>query len=256
MRCHRDQLAKAKPRTAAARELHSVAKHFLLQCATCITFNYDDFLDQALFEECGIPIAGSGDPSYWTPFDGYGFECQYVGMPDAGRIEDPTSYLLKLHGSINWRVKLGSMPPYRLEDVVHDSPWCSWGCTSADKEKERINRIVEPEPFIVPPVLAKSELLKEPVLRLVWREAFKALRSAGKVVFVGYSLPVTDLASRFLFSEAIQKDCEIEVVNYAHEGDQGSKTGTIEAYKQVFPSIGEDQFNFRGAKESEFWTSF
>jgi hypothetical protein len=62
---------------------------------------------------------------------------------------------------------------------------------------------LEQQPLIVPPVLSKGSPFREPILRLVWGHAYRALRAAGKVVFVGYSLPQTDLATVFLLRQSL-----------------------------------------------------
>ncbi len=40
-----------------------------------------------------------------------------------GGMEKTSPTLLKLHGSHNWRVKLGSSPPYSLDTYVHHEDW-------------------------------------------------------------------------------------------------------------------------------------
>lgn len=63
---------------------------------------------------------------------------------------------------------------------------------------EDIESHLEREAFIVPPVLAKSSLVEQPILRLIWSPAFKKLETAKNVFFGGYSFPVTDLAAFFV----------------------------------------------------------
>ena len=97
----------------------------------------------------------------------------------------------------------------------------------------------------------KSALVEQPILRLIWTRAYEELEKAEKVVFMGYSFPETDMAARFLFSEAIQKGCLIEVVNYVDEkigNDEANKhKEAIRAtYRKVFPGIADDKFNFDG----------
>lgn len=99
--------------------------------------------------------------------------------------------------------------------------------------------------MIVPPVLNKSSLAQQPLLELVWRRAFETLLDAEQVIFVGYSLPTTDLISQFLFEEAISADCEIRVVNCA---DNKTKEKQVRRnYRESFPNLRYDQFDFSGA---------
>ena len=66
-----------------------------------------------------------------------------------------------------------------------------------------VARHLEPEPVIVPPVLSKSDLVAQPVLRLVWSLAYEHLSTAEAVTFIGYSFPATDTSARVLFAEAL-----------------------------------------------------
>ena len=100
---------------------------------------------------------------------------------------DTTSMeLLKLHGSLNWRVRRGHLAPYTMDAIVHHEAWLPVEEQPGQPGNAAIEDHLEPEPFIVPPVLAKTDLGEQPTLRLVWHKAFNALRSAQKVVFVGY----------------------------------------------------------------------
>ena len=97
---------------------------------------------------------------------------------------DTTSMeLLKLHGSLNWRVQRGHLAPYTMDAIVHREPWLSLGGQSQQPGNGAIEDHLQPEPFMVPPILAKTDLGEKPILRLVWRKAFLALESAQQVVF-------------------------------------------------------------------------
>ncbi len=81
----------------------------------CVTFNYDDFFDSALFNVRDTPNLR------WRPDDGYGFYCRYALrlVYDYAEYWNPsTSLLLKLHGSINWFPKLGSPRPYPFDGAL------------------------------------------------------------------------------------------------------------------------------------------
>ena len=92
-------------------------KRFAEYCETngccCITFNYDDFLDEALAQTRS-----------WTPYWGYGFACS-SSLDTVASFEDLETasilQLLKLHGSINWRAKLGYPSPYAIESIAPPS---------------------------------------------------------------------------------------------------------------------------------------
>lgn len=111
---------------------------------------------------------------------------------------------------------------------------------------EQIERFLEPEPLIIPPVQIKSGLSLHPVLRVVWEAANKVLSAASQIVFVGYSMPETDLAARTLFKEALgERDVELHVVDYRE--DDSSKAHLREAYRKVM-AIPDECFDFSGAR--------
>ena len=152
--------------------------------------------------------------------------------------------LLKMHGSVNWRVRRGHLRPFSVESIVHHE---AWGDRFEGIEDTLLEMHMERDPFIVPPVLTKESLVREPILRLIWAQAFELLRQANLVVFVGYSFPITDIAAGFLFGEAISENCRIVIVNFASTKAQ---EGAIrEVYRQSFPRLRYDQFTFVGAQE-------
>ena len=98
-----DRLNTAKEGYQFRNELLAFAKHCVSNRISCITFNYDDLLDQALWEVARTDRV-SRSP-YWHPGGGYGFYCRSSRLlveDSHGRVMDTTSMeLLKLHGSLN-----------------------------------------------------------------------------------------------------------------------------------------------------------
>jgi hypothetical protein len=88
-----------------------------ITASICITFNYDDFFDEALWRVRGLYDISAGLPEdlrYWHPDSGYGFWCKPATSLlefDPLEMGSPTILLLKLHGSINWRVRRGYESP-------------------------------------------------------------------------------------------------------------------------------------------------
>jgi len=205
-----------------------------------ITFNYDDVLDKALYEDEGTK---------WDPSNGYGFLClpskNVLGPLYADEGEPPTTLLLKLHGSVNWMPKAGSVEPYVMDAITHHA---KWGVGHTDDDS-LIRSHLEPEPLMIPPVLSKSGLVEQPVLRLVWRHAFELLAKARHVAFLGYSFPTTDVAAQTIFQEALNvppmKD--ILVVNLAESASD--KEAVRERYRAILGDIPDDCFDFRGVLE-------
>jgi len=215
---------------------------------TCVTFNYDDMLDESLYT-VKPGMHGMNSARAWNPDSGYGFLCR----PATSIIRDlehmPVGndlLLLKLHGSVNWWVRLGHPRPYSVDTFVHKGKW--WRDPHVTLEDlMNLDLHLERSPFIVPPVLTKEELSREPVLQLIWTRAYQALRKADLVVFVGYSFPVTDIAARFLFTESIQPGTRLKVVNLARNKTQEEEVRAN--YRKAFPDLRHDQFTFEGALE-------
>lgn len=223
----------------------------------CITFNYDDFLDQALYE-IRKPLGQSASTSFppdtylnqWNLLHGYGFYCEpaescvYSGGLGA---PDSSMFILKLHGSLNWRLKLGTPSPPPLNSVVHFEKW-TYSNPSA-KYLNTIERHLEPLQALILPVLFKSAITQSPVFRMVWTQAYEELKNATQVYFIGYSFPATDIAARTLFDETLQRSPfpVISIVNYAEEGNAQQQAAVKAAYRAVFTNLQDDQFYFGGA---------
>ena len=214
---------------------------------TCITFNYDDLLDEALWNT--KPISTATGVPHWNPNGGYGFFCRPAwsmsGTVPAVRTHSVAMHLLKLHGSVNWRVRLGYSSPLSPDALVHSEEWFP-RLGVDDPDAEELERHMEPSPFLVPPILTKDALVREPILRLIWTRAFGALERADLVVFVGYSFPVTDIAARFLFTEAIRPETRLRVVNYART--ETSKAALRARYREAL-GMQHHQFTFDDALE-------
>lgn len=238
-----DRITVAKKDQPHAEALDRFAKYCVYNQVTCITFNYDDVLDEALWRAKGTYL-GSPQVPYWHPDGGYGFFCKpsRCVIRDQPLRDIDSNLFLKLHGSINWYPIKGCRSPYALSDVVHHEDWFQSFPGLSGPAWEMIASHLELEPFIVPPVLAKSAFSQQPILQIVWTKAFEQLGKAKRVVFVGYSFPVTDLAAQFLFQGAIRKDCRVEVVN-----DKRSEEAVQRRYTEAFSGIAEPNFNFEGA---------
>lgn len=250
-----DRLNTAKQGFQHRDDLLAFARHCVCARITCITFNYDDLLDQALWEVAGTDVVS--ESPYWHPDGGYGFYCRpsrFLVEDSEGRVMDTTSMeLLKLHGSINWRVRRGHLAPYTVDTIVHHEDWLPLEEQPGQPGNAAIEDHLQPEPFMVPPVLAKTDHWDQPILRLVWNKALIALREAREVVFVGYSFPATDFAADVLFREALAEapdhpsPANIRVVNLASRGAE--RRDLLTTYQSRLGPIPEERFDFRGALE-------
>ena len=116
-------------------------------------------------------------------------------------------------------------------------------------ERADIELHLDPEPLWVPPVLLKSAVAQQPVLGLVWHRAFRVLLAAQRVVFIGYSFPVTDIAARTLFEEALEDLPPGNITVVSLVDDAGSRDHIAATYRQSFGDIPDNHFHFDGALE-------
>ena len=158
--------------------------------------------------------------------------------------------LLKLHGSTNWRLRRGAARPYALDALVHDEAWLTlrtdeFPGVANDEVRDLIQRHLEPTPLLVPPVLMKTDLAQQPILRLVWALAFEALSAATRVTFIGYPLPITDIASAAMLGEALGRLDPSKIVVVGR--DSARKNELMASYRRVFPELTDDRFRWDGA---------
>ena len=233
---------RIKDATASA-EIDPEAFEFARQCAnlraTFITFNYDCYLDQALYAS-----------SNWNPLWGYGFFCRPAyDTVSQEPVESPGPsqiHLLKLHGSINWRPRLGYKEPVALDAIVHHDKMSLF--SHHVHVPDVVERHLEREPAIVPPVLTKSGLVSQPALRVVWDMAFRSLTAADAVTFIGYSLPPTDLLVQTLFKEALN-DLPLNAIRVVDlKGNVSERDDLTGRYREVLGEIPDDRFYFDGAR--------
>lgn len=142
--------------------------------ATVISFNWDYELDKALFPKI-------------TP--------KYYGLGKEA-IKEPV--LLKPHGSLNW------YPEATGRKIKSDRRVKLWNGKGRDESIYCFLRWRAPRshrrryvPWIVPPTHLKD--FQHGMLKRIWERCVEALSTAKKVYFLGYSLPVADWHSRYIF---------------------------------------------------------
>jgi hypothetical protein len=136
-----------------------------------------------------------------------------------------------------------------MDSVMHFEDWLPHTSEpgTPTPAKSEIELHLDPEPLWVPPVLLKSAIAEQPVLGLVWHRAYDVLRAAERVVFIGYSFPVTDIAARTLFEEATEDLPPGNVTVVSLADDDSGREHITATYRQSFGDIPEDQFHFDGA---------
>jgi len=135
-----------------------------------ISFNYDLLADEGLATMGGVK---------WNPHTAYGVTA--TGAVDKWRgdhREDETGsetvYLLKMHGSLNWRRAGGQL--------------------------ELTTEPFDPSLMLIVPPAWNKPVEQDPIIRPVWQAAREALSHSEVLVIVGYSLPQTDVWTTALMS--------------------------------------------------------
>lgn len=175
-----------------------------------ITFNYDLLIDEAFF---------LNDPPYIEPLHYEKFSDKLLGRslhePKAKYpFKAEKGLYLKMHGSLNWFLCTNNLCPNS------DKPWVATvtnQCLAmsqhgADFTCVCCNGLLTP--YLVPPLLNKP-ILRDKISRNIWSNALAILRSASKIVIIGYSFPATDFYSEWLFRTALKepRDVKVWVVN-------------------------------------------
>ena len=157
---------------------------------TFVSFNYDTVVEKAL-ENLGVryTYGFSRGPGGDANFNG--------GTRSEPRGEPECVELFKLHGSVNWGLKAGPGRPltlYRDYDSLR-------AAVDSDDAK--------PAPVLLPPTWRKDF---QGALSKVWDQAVEALRTATRVVILGFSMPETDLHFRYLIAAGLQDNISLREI--------------------------------------------
>lgn len=177
------------------------------QIPTIITFNYDLVLERSLYQVLINTIYDSHN--HRVPFKDFSIDYQYPFFPPqifemsyatyggysgqqgtifkkADRVnllDGPNIEILKLHGSLNFpkaRAKEGNLNLSYTQNFDN--------------------------PYIVPPISNKQTAN---YASDIWKTALLRLRNAKNVIFVGYSLPKTDVFMQFFLKAALGPNQEL-----------------------------------------------
>jgi len=189
-----------------------------------ISFNWDYELDKFLF--------------------GDGINRTNYGLDEA-QFETPV--LLKPHGSLNWYpAETGKhIKPELREMLWHDkdhpdeSMYCflRWRTPRSSHNRQYV-------PWIVPPTHVKE--VGHDMLKTIWRRCVDCLSVAKEIFFVGYSLPVADIHSRYIFrcgfhNQKEGRPSDEEEGREAHTGP--AKVYVVNpdnsAFRRIEPIVGE-----------------
>ncbi len=125
-----------------------------------------------------------------------------------------TFKLIKLHGSVNWFSSFSANGGREL----YYTPFGQRHEKDIEMNKKGLST------FIIPPVLDKSSFYLHDGVRVQWEQAKRILAEAKVIFFIGYSLPETDLSSRFLLQESLlSENCKLVVFVKENISDEKSK---------------------------------
>jgi hypothetical protein len=152
--------------------------------STVITFNYDTIVESTAVQ-LGFPSA-DGDivSSILGQLPRLAIPLQVNELP-------VSFHLLKLHGSLDW---------YWNPDDQSGESLCRLPTDNYDAQARAA--VAGKRPFIVPPLVTKASFYSLGLLRELWRNAAMALQRAESVTVIGYSVPLSDLATAAMLAEA------------------------------------------------------
>jgi hypothetical protein len=158
---------------------------------TIITFNYDCLLEKVAAQDSReIAILGAEKS----------IGCQHIAAPT----------LLKLHGSVDWKMHQGAdFPCVRAGDIefATQHPGAGFLCTPGG-----------------------SKLLTTNSLKPLWTRARNAIIHADRVYFIGYRIPESDAAAREMILEALRQstaDRPVRIILGAAPHPDSSRLATL-----------------------------
>ncbi len=151
--------------------LAEVVKRIRAARAAIISFNWDYELDKALFGKVAPSSYGVGDGTRQG------------------------TVLLKPHGSLNWYPAAAGA---HIKEDLREILWTEKGNEVYSFVRWREVRWTRRQylPWIVPPTHLKD--FNHPMLKRIWQRCVDVLSKAGRVYFLGYSLPPADWHSRYI----------------------------------------------------------
>lgn len=187
-----------------------------------VTFNHDLVIENEIFRRVALRNRWCIDSGYGAVGDSFDllypvagasiFHVHSDGLCDHAR----SIRVLKLHGSLNWVVRLsGKRPKASLLSGRGGSPSVHLLVKRAIGQREVVVRSGrgrsrwETWPVVVPPVYAKHGLFPGAIQR-VRDDARAAVKQADRVIFFGYSLPRIDVEAEKLFERALAKNRQVE----------------------------------------------
>lgn len=183
---------------------------------TFVTFNYDTVLEDAL-SVLKIPFC-------------YGFKRKKVNYDHSAKASKAANVnVLKLHGSVNW---------------ARQRPKRSWSFTVFGNYSDV--RSVSLTPELLPPTWKKvfSEHLLE-----VWESAIDNLKTATRIVVIGFSLPPTDLHFKYLLAAGLQENVSLREIVFVNPAADEIKERASELLRKPYIEAKRVRFESLGLRD-------
>ena len=193
-----------------------------------------------------VPLDAGGGPN------GDGFLPDYrCGIQtDFYRNSPRFGTLLKLHGSLNWlycktchSLEFGASESVKFLKIltsVVGRPTLKQSYTADGSECQVCKCQTKFRPLLIAPSHLKDYV--NPHLAQVWYQAEHLLREAGRVIFIGYSLPEDDVEVTYLLKRSLargtgQTPVAITVVDYAPKGQNFRDNAVFCRYRALFGDV-------------------
>jgi hypothetical protein len=223
---------------------------------TVVTFNHDLVIENEIVKRARLK-------SRWCIEQGYGAfsKALFYSNPPTGDLFarhsaacDHTKplVLLKLHGSLNWYVRMNGAHPSRAM-LTGNASGLHVRCTRRRTVPHQL-RSTRPAtkklgraswytwPVVIPPVYNKEALVRSLVAQ-VWADASAAVASADRLAFIGYSMPALDVGAERLFRRGVAGNNRLAFVDVVNPGPEAAQRyGSIVSPKGVHWSYSIDSF--------------
>jgi hypothetical protein len=177
--------------------------------ALVVTFNYDCLVERAVndmlltsISRDGVEVSLADEIAYPSPTPP-----PAVTWSDQEGSRRDSFQLLKVHGSVNWYWNAGDQTGSSLSRSRERSGF--GGRVVGDPDYSGTTLL---DRFLIPPVATKSDYYLPPLTKILWRIAGEALRDAGRLTLIGYSMPTTDRATTAML-KLLPRSAELEVVD-------------------------------------------
>lgn len=163
---------------------------------TLISLNYDLYLDNEIYHEYAWIDYGINFKTLGAPLG------DYKSFFNIENEKEDTPILLKLHGSVNWlycplgeEIYLSQRALADIQGVQFIQPEVTPNPTVCPEHN------VDLESVIVYPTWLKSYDMYQ--INQIWSLALKEISESDEIVFIGYSMPSSDMEIRYLLKKSL-----------------------------------------------------